>query len=87
MKREELYCDVCGNKMSYEDSDGDANVQGIRLAAPLQVHITKRTACGHIGSSRGEFPIDFCSFDCFEKAGLRWIEQVKAASANMQPLL
>jgi hypothetical protein len=67
MKREEVYCDVCEKKMSYQDSDGESEVQGITIDNQLVLSIDAKTGSGSSSRKVHGYGLHFCGPVCFNK--------------------
>lgn len=67
MKREEHYCDICGTKITWQDADGDTNVQAIRVPE-IHANVHIRTSYGSSGQRVGFSGLEFCGWECFDKS-------------------
>lgn len=78
MRREEHYCDICGNQMTGLFADGDQYKVGVELniEKQLQASLTSKHSYGTSGKAEWLSGREYCSFTCFEKAVLEWLKKV-----------
>lgn len=67
MKREEVYCDVCEKKMTYQDADGESGIHGISIDSQLVLSIDAKTVSGSSSRKVHGYGLHFCGPTCFNK--------------------
>ena len=86
MKREEQECDVCGHKMSYQDSDDEKATNGIFIQHDIRIDVEERTDYGSRDARAYMTQTDFCSWDCFCQAFETYKEQVSLIAKRIKRL-
>jgi len=86
MKREETYCDVCGTKMSYVNSDGETSTQGIFILKDIWINVNIKTTSGESTTRIELGDIDCCSAQCAGKELCSLVDRMYTAAENMPPL-
>ena len=64
MKRVEHYCDACGKKISYANSDGDIDIQGI-TTSEFTIDTSIKIHCGEATTRKVMPKKEVCSYKCF----------------------
>lgn len=82
MKREEHYCDYCNKQMTYLDSSGVQEIEGITLASHVVADINSKHSCGTSSSRAQAHGIEFCSFKCFELSMKTFIDKIALQTGN-----